>query len=96
MFTESVSISCSFRACHGGLAKYNACLIIYRLSKTLYPDCGATHLDTILLWISMACQLYFTCCCVMLQFGLEKLSVLSWLSTRTPPPDRLSSQTGLL
>ena len=67
--------------------KYQKCLIFHQLSTTLHPDCYSAHLETVLSWVSMACQLQFPSCPTLLTFCCGKLSVLSWLSTKIPPPD---------
>ena len=54
MCTELDRIGCSFPACHSGWAKYQTCLILHQPSMTMYPDLGSTHLENILLWVSMA------------------------------------------
>ena len=53
---------------------------------TLYPNCGSAHLETILSLVSLACQTHLLSCTIRLPTWLEKLAVLSWLSTRIPPP----------
>ena len=87
MFTESIRVSCNYLVCSGGSAKYQICLIFHQFSMTLYPDCGSTHLETVLSWISTACRLHFPSCLTRLPSGLEKLAVLASFSTRTSPPD---------
>ena len=42
-------------------------------------------------WISTACRPHFPSCPILQLSCLEKLAVLSWLSTRIPPPDRPST-----
>ena len=58
MFTETVTVGCSFLACRGGSAKYQTCLIFQQPSMTLYLDCDSAHLETVLSWTSTACQLH--------------------------------------
>ena len=93
MFTESVRVGCSILACHGGSAKYQTCLIFHQPSMTLHPDSGFSHLETVLSWISTACQLHFLSFPTLLPSCLEKLPVLSCSSTRTPPQDRSATLT---
>ena len=93
MFTESVCVGCSLPACHDGSAKYQTCLIFHRPSMTQHPDCGSAHLETVLSWISTAYRLHFTSCPTLLLSCLEELSILSWLSTKTPPPDMPATLT---
>ena len=78
-------VGCSFLVCRGGSAKYQKCFIFHWPSRTL--DCGSAHLETFLLWISMACWLHFSSCPILLPSCLEKLAIQSFFSTRTPPPD---------
>ena len=68
---------------------------MFDISPTLHDSvCGPwlPHLETILSWISRACQLHFPSCPIPLLSCLEKLAILSWLST-TPPPDRPAKLT---
>ena len=81
MFTELVRIGCSFLACRNGLAKYQTCWLFYRPSITLYLDLASAHLETVLLWVSTACQAHFHSYPILLPSCLEELPDLSWLST---------------
>ena len=90
LFTQSVRVGYSFPACHGGSAKYLTCLVFQEPSTTQYwtvalptwkPSChGSLQL------------VGYTSCLVLYSYCLEKLAVLSWLSTRTPSLDRPSTQ----
>ena len=77
MFTESVRVGCNFLACLIGLTKYQTCLIFHQPSMILHPDCGFTHLETVLSWLSIACRLHFLSCPTLLLSCLEELPVLS-------------------
>ena len=68
-----VRVGCSFLACRGRLA----------ICQT------SNHLVIVLSWISRTCHLHFPSCPILLPSNLEKISVVSWLSTRTSHPDRL-------
>ena len=82
MCTESVKVGYIFLACHGGLAKYQTCLIFHRPSTTLY------------IWtVAPPTWKHFPSCPILLLFFLEKLVILSWFSSRTPPPGRPATLT---
>ena len=65
VFTGSVRISCDFPACRGGSAKCQTCLIFHRLSTTLDPDCGSTHLEPACPGHFLSCPIHFPSCCIV-------------------------------
>ena len=93
MFTESDRVISIFLACRSGSANNQTFLIFHGPYTTLYPNCGSANLEYILSWISTACWVHFQSCPVLLPSCLEKLAVLSWFSTKTPPLHRLIALT---
>ena len=67
MFTESVTVGCSFKACCEESVKYPTYLIFLRLFPTLATDPNSIHLATGMSVKLKACWLHLPPCWIMEQ-----------------------------